>query len=137
MQSYIIPVIVLLVSAIVVRAIHNRTRTKRRLPPSPLALPIIGHLHLLGPLPHKALHELSNRYGPLFHLLLGSKLCVVASSPETAKLFLKTNKTSFSNRPQRAAVDYMTYGTIDFIFAPYGPYWKFMKKLCMSELLGG
>ncbi|KAF4355045.1 hypothetical protein F8388_022297 [Cannabis sativa] len=25
----------------------------------------------------------------------------------------------------------------DFTFAPYGPYWKFMKKLCMTQLLGG
>jgi cytochrome P450 len=35
------------------------------------------------------------------------------------------------------AVKYLTYGAADFSFAPYGPYWKFMKKLCMSELLGG
>ncbi|XLS61083.1 hypothetical protein HN51_015311, partial [Arachis hypogaea] len=25
----------------------------------------------------------------------------------------------------------------DFVFAPYGSYWKFMKKVCMLELLGG
>ncbi|CAI9104380.1 OLC1v1003038C1 [Oldenlandia corymbosa var. corymbosa] len=30
---------------------------------------------------------------------------------------------------------YITYGAQDFTFAPYGPYWKFMKKVCMSELL--
>ncbi|KAF2307817.1 hypothetical protein GH714_032069 [Hevea brasiliensis] len=35
------------------------------------------------------------------------------------------------------AVDYLTYGSADFSFAPYGPYWKFMKKICVSELLGG
>lgn len=34
-------------------------------------------------------------------------------------------------------VDYLTYGSADFTMTPYGPYWKFMKKLCMSELLGG
>ncbi|KAK9290287.1 hypothetical protein L1049_008454 [Liquidambar formosana] len=54
-----------------------------------------------------------------------------------AKEFLKTHETSFSNRPHMAAVDYLTYGSADFSFAPYGPYWKFMKKLCMTELLGG
>lgn len=54
-----------------------------------------------------------------------------------AKEFLKTHETSFSNRPQTATIDYLTYGSSDFSFAPYGPYWKFMKKLCMSELLGG
>lgn len=54
-----------------------------------------------------------------------------------AKEFLKTHENSFSNRPNSAVVDYITYGSQDFSFAPYGPYWKFMKKLCMSELLGG
>lgn len=54
-----------------------------------------------------------------------------------AKEFLKTNETSFSNRPHMVAVDYLSYGSAGFSFAPYGPYWKVMKKLCMSELLGG
>ncbi|CAI0386884.1 unnamed protein product, partial [Linum tenue] len=62
---------------------------------------------------------------------------VVASSPETAREFLKTHDSVFSDRPVPAAVDYLTYGSADFFFAPYGPYWKFMKKLCVSELLGG
>ncbi|EXC30900.1 Cytochrome P450 93A1 [Morus notabilis] len=136
-QGYITLFLVLLVSTIVVRAIFKKNRTKVRLPPSPLALPIIGHLHLLAPIPHQALHKLSNRYGPLIHLSLGSVPCVVASSPEIAKEFLKTQEISFLNRPQTAAVDYITYGSADFSFAPYGPYWKFMKKLCMSQLLGG
>ncbi|KAF5474084.1 hypothetical protein F2P56_006017 [Juglans regia] len=137
LQSYLVLFLIWLVSTILVRSIFTRFKTKARLPPSPMALPIIGHLHLLAPLPHQALHKLSNRYGPLIHLFLGSVPCVVASSPEMAKEFLKTHETSFCNRPQTAAVDYLTYGSSDFSFAPYGPYWKFMKKLCMSELLGG
>ena len=54
-----------------------------------------------------------------------------------AKEFLKINETSWSDRPQNTATDYLGYGSQDFTFAPYGPYWKFVKKLCMSELLGG
>ncbi|KAF4396060.1 hypothetical protein G4B88_020697 [Cannabis sativa] len=61
----------------------------------------------------------------------------VASTPEVAKEFLKTQETSFLNRPQMTAVDYLTYGSADFSFTPYGPYWKFMKKICMTQLLGG
>ncbi|KAL6145291.1 PREDICTED: cytochrome P450 93A3-like [Fragaria vesca subsp. vesca] len=136
-QGYIILFLVWLVSTILVRTILAKFRTNSRLPPSPMALPIIGHLHLLAPIPHQALHKLSNRLGPLVHIFLGSVPCVVVSSPEMAKEFLKTHEASFSNRPHMAAVDYLTYGSADFSFAPYGPYWKFMKKLCMSELLGG
>ncbi|CAN1818371.1 Cytochrome P450 93A3 [Linum perenne] len=105
--------------------------------PTPMSLPIIGHLHLLSPIPHQALYNLSLLHGPLFRISLGSVPCVVASSPETAREFLKTHDSSFSDKPVSSAVDYLTYGSSDFAFAPHGPYWKFMKRLCMSELLGG
>ncbi|KAI3472157.1 hypothetical protein Pfo_029645 [Paulownia fortunei] len=135
-REYFIFFLIWLISTILIRALFRR-RSSPRLPPSPLALPIIGHLHLLAPIPHQALAKLSSRYGPLIHICLGSVPCVVASSPEISKEFLKTHESSFSDRPQTAATDYLTYGSQDFSFAPYGPYWKFMKKLCMSQLLGG
>ncbi|KAL8127577.1 hypothetical protein AgCh_014472 [Apium graveolens] len=118
------------------RAIFKSRKTSS-LPPSPLKIPIIGHLHLLAPIPHQALHKLSTRYGPLIHIYLGSNPCLVASSPEMAKEFLKTHEASWLDRPQTEATDYLTYGSQNFTFARYGPYWKFVKKLCMSELLGG
>ncbi|XVE61226.1 hypothetical protein DITRI_Ditri06bG0022500 [Diplodiscus trichospermus] len=136
-HGYTILLLIWLVSVILVRTIFTKKRTTSRLPPGPMALPIIGHLHLLAPIPHQALHKLSTKHGSLMHILLGSVPCVVASSPEMAKEFLKTHESSFSNRPKTAAVDYLTYGSADFSFAPYGPYWKFMKKICMSELLSG
>ncbi|PPD71026.1 hypothetical protein GOBAR_DD32089 [Gossypium barbadense] len=136
-QGYFLVFFLWLLSFILFRTILTKNRTTTRLPPSPIALPIIGHLHLLAPIPHQALHKLSTKHGPLIHIRLGSVPCVVASSPEIAKQFLKTHESSFSNRPITAVVDYLTYGSADFSFAPYGPYWKFMKKICMSELLSG
>ncbi|XP_061346434.1 cytochrome P450 93A3-like [Gastrolobium bilobum] len=137
-QDYIQVFIICVLSTILLRSILRRKQNKILLPPSPWSLPIIGHLHLLSPIPHQDFHKLSIRYGPIIHLFLGSVPCVVASTAEAAKEFLKTHETSFSNRPaQTVAVKSLTYGFQDFTFAPYGPYWKFMKKLCMSELLGG
>ncbi|PON89556.1 Cytochrome P450, E-class, group I [Trema orientale] len=107
-----------------------------RLPPSPTALPIIGHFHLLGPLIHRAFHRLSARYGPLFSLRLGSVPCVVVSSPDMAREFLRTNELSFISHANSIAINRLTYGS-SLAFAPYGAYWKFIKKLTMSELLGG
>ncbi|KAH6758011.1 hypothetical protein C2S52_023092 [Perilla frutescens var. hirtella] len=135
-KEYIIFFLIWLISTILIRAIFKK-RSHARLPPSPLALPIIGHFHLLTPPPHQALAKLSSRHGPFICIYLGSVPCIVASSPEIAKELLKTYESFFSNRPQTVANDYITYGSQDFVFAPYGPYWKFMKKLCMSQLLGG
>ncbi|KAG7947038.1 hypothetical protein I3843_14G073600 [Carya illinoinensis] len=106
-----------------------------KLPPSPIALPIIGHFHLLGPLIHHSFHKLSLRYGPLFSLRLGSVPCIVASTPEYAKLLLKNNDLSFSSRMQTIAISHLTYNSA-YAFAPYGPYWKFMRRLSTNELLG-
>ncbi|KAM5583824.1 licodione synthase [Rosa sericea] len=106
------------------------------LPPSPLALPIIGHFHLLSPLIHRSFHDLSLRFGPIFSLRLGSVPCIVVTSPELAKEFLKTHELSFINRSENTAVKTMTYNA-SFAFAPYAHHWKFTKKLITNELLGG
>ncbi|KAL2225908.1 UNVERIFIED_CONTAM: cytochrome [Sesamum indicum] len=134
-KEYIIFLLIWLIPTILLRAFVQK-RSSPRLPPSPLALPIIGHLHLLSSIPHQAFFKISSRYGPLIHLYLGSVPCVVASSPEMCKEFLKTHEISFFNRPKTVVSDYVTYGSQDLSFAPYGDQWKFVKKLCISRLLG-
>ncbi|GLJ24860.1 hypothetical protein SUGI_0475450 [Cryptomeria japonica] len=111
----------------------------KKLPPGPFGLPVIGHMHLFAGATHlhHTLHNLSMKYGPLMQIRLGSVLSVVVSSPEMAKEFLKTHDSKFSSRPQMSAIKYMAYNYSDFTFAPYGPYWKFMRKICVLELLGG
>ena len=107
----------------------------RRLPPGPFPLPIIGNLHMLGELPHQALTSLSLKFGPLMSLRLGSSLTLVVSSPEIAKDFFKTHDLLFASRPSFVAAKYLWYDSTDIGFAPYGPYWRQMRKLCVSHLL--
>nr|AAF04115.1 flavone synthase II [Callistephus chinensis] len=123
------------ISSLFIYLVLIRNQKSLSLPPSPPALPIIGHLHHLGPLIHHSFHDLSTRYGPLIHLRLGSVPCVVASTPDLARDFLKTNELAFSSRKHSLAIDHVTYG-VSFAFAPYGPYWKFIKKTSIVELLG-
>ncbi|GKV09814.1 hypothetical protein SLEP1_g21254 [Rubroshorea leprosula] len=47
---------------------------KLNLPPGPW--PIIGNLNLIGPLPHRSIHALSQEYGPIMQLRFGSFLVV-------------------------------------------------------------
>ncbi|KAI3750208.1 hypothetical protein L2E82_20837 [Cichorium intybus] len=136
-QGYFILFLIGAISIILIRALFKLSSVKPKtpLPPSPFGLPIIGHLHLLGPSPHQAFHKLSVRYGPVFRLFLGSKPCVVFGSPETGKELFKTYDNVFLDRPYNSSMDYIAYGGRGFIFAPYGPYWKFLKKIVVSELL--
>ncbi|GJY13891.1 cytochrome P450 93A3-like protein [Tanacetum coccineum] len=104
---------------------------KSRHPPTPFGLPIIGHLHLLRPIPHQALYKLSLKHGPIFRVFMGSVPSIVACSPEIAKEFLRTNEKAFSNRTPNPASDYLVSGSgegsKDFVFAPHGPYWTMLK----------
>ncbi|XP_073010202.1 cytochrome P450 93G1-like [Typha latifolia] len=123
-----------LLSLLLITLLSGRT-TNHRLPPSPRALPVVGHLHLIRAPVHRAFHRLTSRYGPLIHLRLGSTPCVIAASPDVAREFLKSNDATFSNRPLSVATRVFAYDAAGFAFAPYGPYWRFVKRLCVSDLL--
>uniref|UniRef100_A0A1J3CN87 3,9-dihydroxypterocarpan 6A-monooxygenase n=1 Tax=Noccaea caerulescens TaxID=107243 RepID=A0A1J3CN87_NOCCA len=131
---FVIILLCLGIKVLIQAIIANRFRNKLPLPPSPIALPIIGHIHLLGPIAHQALHKLSIRYGPLIYLFIGSIPNLIVSSAEMANEILKSNELNFLNRPSMVNVDYLTYGSADFFSAPYGLHWKFMKRICMTEL---
>ena len=109
--------------------------SSRKPPPGPRGLPIIGCLHLLGNLPHRNLTVLAKKYGPIMFMRLGSVPTVVVSSPQAAKLFLRTHDTVFAGRPKIQAFKYLTYDTKGIAFREYGPYWRDVRKFCTVELL--
>ncbi|KAL5540239.1 hypothetical protein UlMin_044479 [Ulmus minor] len=107
-----------------------------RLPPGPWKLPIIGNLHqLIGSLPHHSLRELAKKYGPIMQLQLGEVLAVVISSPEAAREVLQTHELAFAQRPLTIGIEAISYDHPGIIFAPYGEYWRQLRKLCVTELL--
>ncbi|XP_062114932.1 phenylacetaldehyde oxime monooxygenase CYP71AN24-like [Humulus lupulus] len=112
-----------------------RSRAKFNLPPSPPSLPVIGNLHLLGSHPHRSLRQLSTKYGPLMLLKLGQVPTLVVSSSEMVKEIVKKHDVVFSDRPKTSAAEIFLYGCQDVGFAPYGEYWRQVRKVCVLELL--
>ncbi|GLJ41926.1 hypothetical protein SUGI_0868120 [Cryptomeria japonica] len=103
--------------------------------PGPFPLPVIGNLHQLGTLPQRALHRMADKYGPIMLVKFGSIPIVIASSSQAAKQFLKTHDLIFASRPSTAAGKHLFYNRKDILFAPYGAYWRNMRKICVVELL--
>ncbi|PON47892.1 Cytochrome P450, E-class, group I [Parasponia andersonii] len=111
------------------------SKNGRKLPPGPRPLPIIGNLHMLTTLPHRGLRDLALKYGPIMSLRLGHVRTVIVSSSEAAELFLKKYDAVFAARPRGQASNYVLYSSKGLSFSEYGPYWRHMKKLIMSQLL--
>lgn len=90
------------------------------------ALPIIGHLHLLGgnQLTHKTLGAMADKFGPAFALKLGSHKASAVSSWEMARECFLTHDRVFSTRPSVVASKLLGYNLAMFGFAPYNSYWR-------------
>ncbi|XP_066149315.1 cytochrome P450 307a1-like [Euwallacea fornicatus] len=70
-------------------------------PPSPIKLPLIGHLHLLGgyEVPYQAFTDLRNKFGDVVKLQLGSVKCVVVNEQKNIREVLVTRGHHFDCRP--------------------------------------
>lgn len=105
------------------------------LPPGPRPLPVVGNLPFLNPELHTHFAALSAVHGPIFKLRLGSKLCVVVSSPSGARSVLKDNDVIFANRDVPTVTKAVAYGGQDIVFTPYGPEWRMLRKVCVVKML--
>ncbi|KAL1568295.1 unspecific monooxygenase [Salvia divinorum] len=107
----------------------------KRPPPSPPKLPGGGNLHQLGSLPHRSLHSLSRRYGPLMLLHFGKVPVLIASSAEAAREIMKDQDEIFASRPKMSIPARLIYNCRDVAFAPYGEYWRRIRGICVLHLL--
>ncbi|XP_047318279.1 cytochrome P450 81Q32-like [Impatiens glandulifera] len=114
---------------------HKRLKRNNNPPcPSP-TFPVIGHLHLLNGLPHRTLHQLSQKLGPVFSLQLGNQLAVIISSPSAVEECFTKNDAVLANRPFFISGKYFGYNHTTVINAPYGDHWRNLRRLMTVEIM--
>ncbi|KAK1685398.1 hypothetical protein QYE76_046246 [Lolium multiflorum] len=124
--------------AILVSLLRRKTASssEKRRPPGPRCLPFIGSLlHLLTSKAPVVLRDLARKHGPVMYLRLGQVDHIVISSSAMAQEVLRDNTLNFASRPSILAGEIVCYGNLDIAFAPYGAYWRTLRKLCTMELL--
>ncbi|XVF04647.1 hypothetical protein REPUB_Repub05bG0102600 [Reevesia pubescens] len=103
-------------------------------PPGPVGWPILGSLPHLSQSLQEDFFHLAKVYGPLFSLNMGIKPAIVVSSPEMAAQVLKEKEGSFSSRTITEAIRVISYDAHSIIFSPYGPRWKALRRILITEL---
>ncbi|KAI4382039.1 hypothetical protein MLD38_008050 [Melastoma candidum] len=134
--------LLLILASFLFSALNKRSGTRPLQKPSsqiasPPSLPILGHFHLLSSALPKSFQALAHQYGPLIRLKIGSSEFLVASSAALAREILRTHDAIFANKFVFSPTRYNIYKEAEFVNAPYGTYWKFMKRLCMTKLFAG
>lgn len=109
-------------------------RRRRKLPPGPYPLPIIGNLLHVGRKPYESLAQLSKKHGPLMSIRLGSVYSVVVSSPEMAKEILQKHGGVFSGRATCDSFLVHDHGKVSMALLPTDSTWRDLRKICKEEM---
>lgn len=133
---------VIAITIVFLYSIWRKKKTSHKIkglkPPEPFgALPLIGHLHLLGeqtPLA-RIFGAMADKYGPIFQIRLGAYPALVICNQEAIKECFTTNDKVLASRPKSSHGVHLGYNFAGFGFAPYGPYWIKLRKITMLELL--
>ncbi|KAL3835260.1 hypothetical protein ACJIZ3_009996 [Penstemon smallii] len=135
LHPYLLSLIISLFSLYLFTKWLLKPRTKKKLPPSPPSLPILGNLHQLRPLVHRSFQSLGIKYGPIMLLHFGTKPVIIIQSAEAAMEIMKTHDLVFANKPHTYTVRRLFYNLKDISVAPYGEYWRKLKSICVLQLL--
>ncbi|RDA93281.1 hypothetical protein CP533_2066 [Ophiocordyceps camponoti-saundersi (nom. inval.)] len=111
------------------------SRRPKNYPPGPPTLPLIGNLHQMpkgnG---HLQFQKWAREYGPVYSLMLGSKVVVVLSSDVAVKDLLDKRSAIYSSRPEFYLGQEIISGNLRPLFMAYGNTWRMVRKLAHGVL---
>ncbi|KAI1771735.1 cytochrome P450 [Hypoxylon cercidicola] len=115
------------------------SRTGRRpknYPPGPPTLPLIGNLHQI---PRKKRHiqfeKWAREYGPIYSLMLGTKVMIVLNSDQAIKDLVDKRGSIYSSRPESYIGQDILSGGLRVLFMPNNGTWKMVRKF-VHRILG-
>lgn len=115
--------------------LHHQ-RPKLRLPPSPPALPLLGHfLHVKKLTNAVFLQHLRDTLGPIFTLHVGKTPIIYITSAALAHEALVQRSLAFAARPQFPSRALFSNNFRSINAASYGPFWRILRRNLVHEML--
>ncbi|KQJ97397.1 cytochrome P450 89A2 [Brachypodium distachyon] len=111
---------------------------RRRVPPGPPSVPVLGSLVWLTNSPAEVeplLRRLFARYGPVVSLRVGSRLAIFVSDRRLAHAALVESGAVLADRPALASVRLLGENDNTIVRASYGPVWRLLRRNLVSETL--
>uniref|UniRef100_A0A803TKM7 unspecific monooxygenase n=1 Tax=Anolis carolinensis TaxID=28377 RepID=A0A803TKM7_ANOCA len=109
--------LVVFISCLVFSAVWKSRMKKEKLPPGPTPLPIIGNiLQLKTNYLDQAIHKLSQKYGPVFTMYVGTERVVVLNGYDAVKEALIDRADEFSARGKLPLADKINKGKVAAAF---------------------
>jgi hypothetical protein len=94
-------------------------------PPGPPTLPIIGNLHQIpSEKRHVQFEKWAREYGPVFSLMLGTKVMIVLNSDVAIKDLVDKRGAIYSSRPEAYIAQNILSGGLRVLFMV----WKFLER---------
>ncbi|KAL2752599.1 hypothetical protein ACRALDRAFT_1058459 [Sodiomyces alcalophilus JCM 7366] len=111
-------------------------RRPRDYPPGPPTLPLIGNLHQIPTeRRHVQFEKWAREYGPVYSLMLGTKVMIVLSSDRAIKDLVDKRGNIYSSRPEAYIAQDILSGGLRVLFMPNNGIWKMARKF-VHRILG-
>ncbi|WRX23930.1 Cytochrome P450 - like 10, partial [Theobroma cacao] len=127
--------LVIFSSSVLFLFFRRRNSNPGKLPPGPPGWPIIGNMFDLGTMPHRTLTCLRDKYGPVIWLRLGTVNTMALLSTKAATELFKNHDLSFAERNITEIMRAHDYHKSSLALAPYGSYWRVLRRLVTVDML--
>ncbi|UQC86444.1 cytochrome P450 [Colletotrichum lupini] len=123
---FLIPLAIL---GIAIFKLRNVGRRPKNYPPGPPTLPLIGNLHQIPPTQsHHQFKKWAKEYGPVYSLILGTKVMIVLSSDRAVKDLLDKRSNIYSSRTDLYLGNVVS-GNLRVVMMQYGETWRMIRKI--------